>query len=124
MESITNKQINNVLIGEYPLTISSQHLKAIWDACVGNSDVWYLKYIKIEAYLSAMATKALKAKANEQYDRVDEIRQFLKGMVRDKAIIDAQSEIIRTQELDLLRYEVENRKLKHSLKVHEEDKLF
>ena len=119
MEGLSNSQINEVIIGEYPLTISSKHLKAIWDSVISDDgiDIENLKFIEIDSLLEAMALKTMKNSNLEQYEKIETIRRYLKKSVSRLAVINTQSVIIKQQEEDLLRYEIEVRQLREQLRI-------
>lgn len=114
MESLTDKQINNVIIGEYPLTLSSSHIKALWDNALSKESVEmeHLRWVYIDSLLESMTFNALKARDNKLYEAIEQTRKYAKKVWEHKGVISFQADIIRQQEKDLFKYELEIRKLK------------
>lgn len=111
LEGLSDKHIEDVTIGEYPLSMSSNQVMSIWRSCVNSDehDLWVLKYHEVECLLSAMINKTLEHKNNEQYEKVRKIKSFLDQFVYLKSVIHTQAKIIRQQELDLMRLERDRR---------------
>ena len=114
MESLTDKQINNVIIGEYPLTLSSNHIHELWDNALSKESVEmeYLRWIYIDSLLESMTFNALKNRDTKSYDTIEQVRKYTKKVWEYKRTISLQADIIIQQEKDLLKYEIDIRKLK------------
>lgn len=125
MESLSNSQINNAIIGSYPLTISSKSMKSLWEACVSSKsyELEYLRWLEIDSLLSAMTMKTLKAKNFEQHEMIEKIRRYAKKNLDSKLVLKSQEKIIRSQEEELLRYEIEVRQLNDKCDRMMKDKL-
>ena len=118
LESLTDNQIKEAIIGEYPLSLSSKHLHHLWRIALSEQSVEIekLKRTELDMLLQAMSAKTLRLGNKEQHEKVEDIRKYLRKSVQNKAVLELQANIIRTQEEDILRYEIKSRELKGYIK--------
>jgi len=115
--SLTDKQLKDAIIGEYPLLYSDKMLKRLWHKVCGLQEIEIsrIKAIEIESILSGLETRSLEKRRFDIADSLKAIRLHLNTLHNQVSISKAQAEIILNQESELLRYEIETRDLKNQI---------
>lgn len=125
LADLTEKQLQDAIIGEYPISHGSSEFRRLWGRVMDKSgDKWLLDLVRIELLLDEMfmkiySSKASKEKKREQSDKIDAIHNFIKEgieMRKDReylqAIVNDCQSLIADYEIKLRRKDIEIRLLK------------
>ena len=111
LEVITDDQLKDIFIGEYPLLFGSKQLERIWDRCVRDEryEVKELRLIEAETILSHFKTLSISKGSNDTSNKLESVISLLNSFRKDFRTICTQAEIIKHQEKEILRYEIKAR---------------
>lgn len=83
LEGLTEQQLKEAMIGEYPISHGSKEFSRIWHNVMVKADErWKLKYFEIDCLLDDMLMKIYESKASnqkkkEQIEKVDALRSYI-----------------------------------------------
>lgn len=119
LASLTDDQLKEHLIGEYPLIYSSKMLKKLWEEiCL--SDNILLKQVRVElsiSILSEFKTLSIAKGRLDTSEQLESVINDLRGIIEKDKMLLAQSKVIRDQELAILQYEIKIRDLQKENKT-------
>lgn len=107
LESISDQKLNDVMVGEYPLMFSDKQLRRIWDRCISDNE-GKLKEVKIKnaiIILSEFNALSISKGRLDTSEALEAVISLLNSIRFDYVTISTQSEIIKHQEREILRYE-------------------
>lgn len=118
LEGLTNKQLKDAFIGEYPAMFSDKQLKRIWNKAMRGEkyEIEKLRSLEALSYLDHFKQQSIKAKKPETVDMVENIQETINRLLEYVAITQLLSNIQIHQDAELLKYELEQRRLKHVIK--------
>ena len=118
LEAITDEQLKDIFIGEYPLLFGSKQLERIWDKCVRDEtyQIKELRLIEAETILSHFKTLSLSKGSNDTLNKLELVISLLNSFRKDFQTICTQAGIIKHQEKEILRYEIKLREQQERIK--------
>ena len=122
LDGLTNQQLKEVFVGEYPLLYGSKQLERIWDK-VTKEEIYELKELRVieaEMILSHFKTLSLSKGSNDTAEQLSDVISLLNSLRIDYRAICTQAEIIKHQEKEILRYERKLREQQERIKRLEE----
>lgn len=111
LSGLTDNQIEEAIIGQYPLSHSSKEIERLYHSILKQADEgWKLKYLEIDLLLDGMLNKVLTAKisldkTNEQIEKIEAIRGYLNESYKNRIDLEFLKGMINESNLLLSSYE-------------------
>jgi len=118
LQGLSDEQLYNVAIGEYPIMFGSKQFDRIWWTVIG-SDKYQTELLRVQEakdYLSSFRTKSIKNKNTEVVDQLDTIESTINRMLEILATNEILSTMQLSQERELVSYEIKLRELREQNK--------
>lgn len=111
LSGLTNNQLQEAMVGEYPISHGSKELGRLWAEVMWESDEnWRLKFLEVDLLLDAMLNKIYESKLSadkkkEQIERIDVIRNYIKEGYRMRIDNDYLKGIVKDCQILIADYE-------------------
>jgi hypothetical protein len=116
LSGLSEQQIQEALIGSYPLSHGSEEIKRLWEKTIESyGDAYLLELVQVDCLLDGMITKIYQSKADpkvkeEQAEKVLRIKEYLNTCKSRMIESEGLKQIIKDCQVLIADYETKIRK--------------
>ena len=114
LQSLTNQQLKDAFVGEYPMMFSDKQVSRLWDKAMDSDKVQLerIKAVEAQNYLQHFKNQSIKSGKIDTANQIEKIERTINNLLQNVALVQLLSTMQLHQDMEIQRYEIELRRLK------------